>query len=90
MSRTATPAAGGQPVPQSITRDDELLSPDELAAFLKKSPDTLQRWREQRRGPTFIDVEGTIYYRRSVVDAYLASRQCNNTAQPQELRKGVR
>lgn len=40
----------------------DLLTPTELAAYLKCSTTTLKRWRRQGRGPSWIRVEGGVRY----------------------------
>lgn len=43
----------------------------EAAAYLRKSPRTLIRWRNQRVGPAWTKVGGTIIYQEKDLDAYL-------------------
>lgn len=55
-------------------RDDEKLTPAELGAEIKRPEKTLAQWRYLGRGPRYLKLEGGhIRYRRSDVDAWLAS-----------------
>jgi hypothetical protein len=40
---------------------------------------TLQRWRVERRGPTFIKVGRMVRYRKSDLDAFIEERTCRTT-----------
>jgi len=51
--------------------DDELLTPEEAAAYLRKSEQTLANWRSRGKGPTYIKVEGGVRYRDSDLKRYL-------------------
>jgi excisionase family DNA binding protein len=60
------------PSPQLNT--DPLLSEEQAAEYLGGvSTRSLQRWRIERLGPTFIRVGRLIRYRRSALDVYLAA-----------------
>lgn len=41
----------------------ELLTPKELAAYLKTRPQTLANWRAAKTGPRFLKLEGHVRYR---------------------------
>ena len=47
-----------------------LLSPEQAAKILRKSPSTLSRWRAEKIGPTFIRNGGTIEYLLSDLEEY--------------------
>lgn len=49
---------------------DELLSPQQAAEILRKSPSTLKKWRAQRMGPPYIQNGGTIEYLLSDLEDY--------------------
>jgi hypothetical protein len=49
---------------------DDLLSPEQAAEILRKSPSTLSRWRAQGIGPPFVRNGGTIEYFRSDLEDY--------------------
>jgi hypothetical protein len=51
--------------------DEELWTPREVAALLRKSESTLANWRSAGRGPAYLKVEGAVRYRPSVVRKYL-------------------
>ncbi len=63
------PASGQRPKPaggsasQATLQDDELLSNDQAAAFLKISPETLLTWRCRHRGPAYYKIGRFAYYR---------------------------
>lgn len=64
---------------QHNTDDDELLTPDEAAEFLRTKPGTLGAWRHRKIGPPFVQVsERMPRYRRSDLAAYLEA----HTVQP--------
>lgn len=50
----------------------DLLTPDELAAKLRVKVGTLYAWRNRRTGPPSLKVGGSVRYRRSDVDEWLA------------------
>ena len=54
----------------------DLLTTDEAAAYLCKSPRTLEAWRLESppRGPDFIRIEGNVRYARESLIDYLADR----------------
>lgn len=51
------------------------LTTSELATELKRSPETIIRWRRQRIGPPFLRVQGRVLYERNKVEAWLQSKQ---------------
>lgn len=53
---------------------DELLSEQELAAWLKVSPHTLRTWRNRNQGPVFVRVGDLYRYKADDVKAWVASR----------------
>ena len=57
-----------------MDRRDELLTPEELAGYLKLSVKTLHDWRYERKGPTSIEVGRHLRYRRADVDDRLDER----------------
>jgi hypothetical protein len=50
------------------------LTTSELATELKRSPETLIRWRRTRRGPPYLRVEGRVLYDRVKVEAWLNAK----------------
>ncbi len=58
----------------------------ELAARLKISPRTLERWRWKGEGPTFLKIGGRVVYRLDDVEAYENGRRCESTVQSTALR----
>lgn len=61
--------------------DDELLSPEQVAAELKVAVSTLVRWRRETRkrkeqvGPYWVQLPGRVAYRRNALATYIASRE---------------
>lgn len=61
---------------ESVTSSDELLTAKQAAAFLKVKPGTLASWRTTKRYPLkYTRVGKSIRYRRSDLQAFLASRE---------------
>lgn len=58
----------------------------ELAARLKISPRTLERWRWTGEGPAFLKIGGRVIYRLEDVEAYENGRRCESTVQSVQLR----
>lgn len=57
-----------------MTTADELLTPDEVAAWLRTPVSTLAYWRKTKVGPSFIKLTRRVVYRRSDVTAWLDGR----------------
>ena len=55
--------------------DDPLLREAEAAVHLGTPPATLQWWRHKGRGPKYLKVGRRIFYRRSHLDAFLATAE---------------
>jgi len=54
----------------------DLLSEDETATALRKSPRTLKRWRALREGPPWVRVGGqSVFYRRSSIEKWLDAQE---------------
>ena len=53
----------------------QLLREDDAAAYLELSPATLNRWRSNGKGPSFIALETAIRYSISDLDAFIANRK---------------
>jgi hypothetical protein len=56
----------------------ELLTQDEAAAILHKSPRVLRFWRTAATGPAYVKLGKTVLYNRKDLIAYIRS----NTVQP--------
>lgn len=50
-----------------------LLTINEVAAILKKSPGTMNNWRSKGIGPDYITVNGTIRYKKSAVAEFIVN-----------------
>ena len=48
-----------------------LLSQDELAELLGVTKGTLREWRRQNKGPDYLRVEKTVFYRQKDVEDWL-------------------
>ena len=60
--------------PPSMSDDSQLIDEKRLCADLGISSVTATKWRARAEGPRFIKVGRLVRYRRSDVDAWLASR----------------
>lgn len=60
--------------------DDELLTPDETAEWLKVPVRTLSQWRYQREGPAWFKVGRHVRYQRSDVARWLEGKRDTGTA----------
>ena len=52
----------------------ELLDAGETAKLLRQKPQTLAMWRCEDRGPEYVKIGRSVFYRRSAVSAWLASQ----------------
>lgn len=57
------------------TEDLELMRTKKVAAELRVSERTLERWRNKGEGPPFVEMGGGIYYRRADLAEYLNLRK---------------
>jgi predicted DNA-binding transcriptional regulator AlpA len=58
--------------------ENRLLTPGELAEFLKIDEETLRRWRQTGGGPRYLNLhgdKGAVRYRWSEVESWLKSRE---------------
>ena len=51
------------------------LTTQELAAELKRTPETILRWRRLRTGPPYLRVQGRVLYDRADVEAWLTRQR---------------
>ena len=58
----------------------EKLTTTELATELKRSPETIIRWRRLRQGPPYIRLQGRILYDRGAVERWLVSQTSDAAA----------
>lgn len=83
----APPSASAPPIEETViaaARDgaSELLTTMEVAARLRVTPRCLERWRTTGEGPRFVRLAANaVRYRLADVDAFIAARIRNNTAQ---------
>jgi hypothetical protein len=63
------------PLRPSKVEDDPLMTTREVAAFLKLSPVTVEMWRPEGRGPSFVRINNTVRYRRSIVEAFAKANE---------------
>lgn len=82
---------------KSIHTDDfEMVDPSEwlttgqAAGLLKLAPGTLQNWRSQGRGPSFIKRGNSVFYTRKALQEYLQkySSSYNSTTEWKEDNLG--
>lgn len=62
--------------------DDALLTTSEAAGYLRVHPATLHRWAAAGTGPTRIGSGKLVRYRKTDLDAYLATTTTENQEQP--------
>jgi hypothetical protein len=53
--------------------DDRLYTTEELARYLKRSPRTIEDWRQDRKGPDYVRLPGGIRYRHADVQEWLGT-----------------
>ena len=53
--------------------EDEVVTPEELAAELKISRATIYSWRSRRQGPEGFVAGGSLRFRRSAITRWLAA-----------------
>jgi predicted DNA-binding transcriptional regulator AlpA len=58
----------------------ELLDASETAALLRQKTQTLAAWRCENRGPEYVKIGRSVFYRRSAVSAWLAGQIVRPTA----------
>lgn len=54
---------------------NDKLTTVELAAELKRTAHTIERWRRLRIGPPFLRVQGRVLYERRQVEAWLLAHR---------------
>jgi predicted DNA-binding transcriptional regulator AlpA len=59
----------------------KLLTNDETAALLGIKPNTLEIWRIQGKGPSFLKIGRAVRYIESVVLAWIEAQTCNSTSE---------
>jgi hypothetical protein len=64
----------GQTAVISSVDPSELLDAKETAALLRQKPQTLAGWRCESRGPEYIKVGRSVYYRREAISTWLAGQ----------------
>lgn len=60
-------------LPTTVDPED-LLSCEEAAKLIHQVPKTLATWRCRDRGPEYIKIGRSVYYRRSAISAWLAQQ----------------
>lgn len=56
-------------------------TPDEVAAILGQSVQTLSRWRMRGNGPAYIKVGRKIWYSQAAIESFLTARTRTSTSQ---------
>jgi excisionase family DNA binding protein len=54
-----------------MTKDDRMLTEQEVAQMLAVSVETLRRWRRDKGGPTWHKIGHAVRYRHSDIEAFL-------------------
>lgn len=57
------------------TRHPDIIPAADVAAQLRRSVDSLARWRREHVGPPYLVIRGRIMYRRVDVDAWLDAQR---------------
>ncbi len=67
-----------------LSTADDILTTAEVAAITRIAPGTLRAWRHYQRGegPRSFTLGGSVRYRRSDVDAWLAAQYEASAAKP--------
>lgn len=60
-----------------------ILRTPEAAAYLNVQPTTLEQWRWNGRGPTFVKIGRSVRYRQADLDAFLSARAFASTTEAQ-------
>jgi hypothetical protein len=58
----------------------ELLDASETAKLLRQKTQTLATWRCENRGPEYVKIGRSVFYRRSAISAWLAGQIVRPTA----------
>jgi hypothetical protein len=53
---------------------EQLVEAAEAAKLLRIKPQTLAAWRSQSRGPEYLKVGRSVYYRRDSIGSFLAAK----------------
>lgn len=69
---------------------DELLPTPEASAYIRISPATMASYRSCGIGPAFLKFGKRVLYRRSDLDAWIASRRVRSTAEARTLESHAR
>ena len=56
-----------------VSPEDDLLSETEAATLLRQKPRTLTIWRSRGKGPNYIKLGRSVFYRRQVIIDFIAS-----------------
>jgi hypothetical protein len=58
-----------------------LFDPEETSAYLRIAKQTLAKWRSAGGGPRFVRIGGRIFYDVADLDAFIAARKFQSTAE---------
>jgi predicted DNA-binding transcriptional regulator AlpA len=68
------------PTASSVVDPNEMLSPSEAAKLIRQQVTTLSAWRNLDKGPRYLKVGRSVFYLRSDLQAWLATRFHNPEA----------
>ncbi|KAF1691849.1 helix-turn-helix domain-containing protein [Pseudoxanthomonas koreensis] len=68
------------PVRQWDSIADDNATPVEAARWIRRSPETLKRWRRMRVGPPFFTVQGRVFYSKRQLQAWIEQQRDNSQA----------
>lgn len=57
----------------SETATSGLMNTEEAASYLRLSAQTLAKWRCYKRGPRFVRLGGSVFYRQTELDEFITA-----------------
>ncbi len=73
QSRSASITNNTTSAPVLSVDPDELIEANEAAKLLRQKPQTLAAWRSSHRGPDYLKIGRSVFYRRASIGAFLAA-----------------
>ena len=65
-----------------MTTQNDLLTTEEAATYLRLSPRTLERYRVTGEGPRYLKIGRLVFYRRSELEHWLKDKTRRSTSDP--------
>ena len=73
-SQAKVPGRGAEKNFVKSVDPDELVDPTEAAKLVRQKVDTLAHWRCEGRGPEYLKIGRSIFYRRAAISTWLAQQ----------------